>query len=73
MAVYPSDNQKSKPAEYTFSIINEPLTITKTQFTANDASSLDNEVVEEPCLKKHFYKLGPSDKTTTNNVDGKKI
>ncbi|XP_039958161.1 titin isoform X1 [Bactrocera tryoni] len=65
------DNQKSKPAENTFPIINEPLTITKTHFTANDASFLGNEVVEEPCLKKHFYKLGPSDKATTNNVDEK--
>nr|XP_014102367.1 mucin-5AC isoform X5 [Bactrocera oleae] len=65
------DNQKSKPAENTFPTINEPLTITKTHFTANDASFLGNEVVEEPCLKKHFYKLGPSDKATTNNVDEK--
>ncbi|XP_018800116.1 PREDICTED: titin isoform X6 [Bactrocera latifrons] len=65
------DNQKSKKAENTFPIINEPLTITKTHFTANDASFLGNEVVEEPCLKKHFYKLGPSDKATPNNVDEK--
>ncbi|XP_012156423.1 titin isoform X3 [Ceratitis capitata] len=70
-SVYPSDNQtKSKPAANTFpTIINEPLTITKTHFTANDASFLGNEVVEEPCLKKHFYKLGPSDKATTNHAD----
>ncbi|XP_036318077.1 titin-like [Rhagoletis pomonella] len=68
--VYPSDNQKSKPAENTFPIINEPLTITKTHFTANDASFLGNEVVEKPCIKKHFYKLGPSD-SATHNVDEK--
>ncbi|XP_053950362.1 mucin-17 isoform X9 [Anastrepha ludens] len=68
--VYPSDNQKSKQAENTFPIINEPLTITKTHFTANDASFLGNEVVEKPCIKKHFYKLGPSDKVI-NNVDEK--
>ncbi|XP_054729898.1 mucin-2 isoform X2 [Anastrepha obliqua] len=62
------DNQKSKQAENTFPIINEPLTITKTHFTANDASFLGNEVVEKPCIKKHFYKLGPSDKVI-NKVD----
>ncbi|XP_067639159.1 uncharacterized protein [Eurosta solidaginis] len=74
-----TDKQKlSKPAEknvYPISTINVPttLTIKKTHFNDNDASFLANEraaVVEEPIIKEHFYKLGPSDKAT-ENVDEK--
>ncbi|XP_037936520.1 mucin-5AC isoform X8 [Teleopsis dalmanni] len=62
------DNQFTKPAENLFPI-NEPLTITKSNFTANDASFERNEAVEAPCIKKKFYLVGPSDKVSNKSID----
>ncbi|XP_037888023.1 uncharacterized protein LOC119636582 isoform X9 [Glossina fuscipes] len=71
------DNQSSKPVNSIFLSINVPLTSLSKSAIKSDNFAIhprlsQSDAIEEPCIKKSYYLLGPSDSLATQQTAGKR-